>query len=284
MTSGYWKQVRLSGFRLPQDRRLDDLTAELTTMLGSSDPAARDGIAYPAFSTWIGDGVYDDLLAGLGDGMAAGLAVGLGESGTDTVFRRSFSVLVLAQCLQRTRAVHLLPGSKVLEWGDRIATWYLREQDTRGFVDDMGWAHAIAHGADALGELAESPHLAAAELTVVLDVIADRLLVADQASLSSGEPDRMAMATMSVLRRNVVSLNVIEPWITRIAQRALAFGDADTDPYATSVNPQAFLRALYLQLSLAADPPRARPDLILVLIEALRATNPDYLAVAMQDA
>ena len=283
MGTAYWRQVLSTGLEVPSDRPLPDLTAELTTMLGSTDAAVRDGTAYPALATWIERGVYDDLLVGLGDGMAAGLRVGIGETGTDTVFRRSFSVLLLAECLGRDNRRHLLPSGKVMEWGDRIASWYLRERDTRGYVPGKGWAHAIAHGADAIGVLARSPHFAGAELTVLLDVLADRLLMADTGALSAGEPDRMAAATMEVLRRNVVGLKVLEPWIARIASSANPFGGAeDTDPYLTAVNPQAFLRALYLQLSLAPDPPQVRPDLILVLVDALRATNPHFLAASVQ--
>ena len=89
--SAYWDQVQAAGFKVPSDRPLDDLTAELTTMLGSTRPEVRDGTAFPALATWIDRGIYDDLLIGLGDGMVAGLAVGLGESGTDTVFRRSLA-------------------------------------------------------------------------------------------------------------------------------------------------------------------------------------------------
>ena len=128
----------MQGLEVPSDRPLDDLTAELTAMLGSPDPEQRDGIAYPALATWVDRGVYDDLLVGLGDGMAAGLTVGLGEDGTDSVFRRAFSVLVLAECLERDTGQHLLPSGKVLQWGDQIATWYLRERDTRGYVPDQG--------------------------------------------------------------------------------------------------------------------------------------------------
>jgi len=178
MSGSYWEQVRATGLLVPADRPLDDLTAELTRMLGDPDPAIRDGHAYPTLATWISRGVYDDLLIGLGDGMAAGLGVGLGETGTDTVFRRSFSALVLAECIARDNDRPLVPGGKVLEWGDRLATWLLRERDLRAFVPQHGWAHAIAHGADALAILAASPHLATPELTVLLDVVADRVLTA----------------------------------------------------------------------------------------------------------
>src|SRR3954451_4875250 len=123
MPGPYWKQVVAAGLAVPQDRPLDDLTAELTRMLGDTDPEARDGTAYPTLATWVARGVYDDLLAGLGDGMSAGLGVGLGEKDTDSVFRRSFSALILGECIARDNKRPLVPGSKVLEWGDRLATW-----------------------------------------------------------------------------------------------------------------------------------------------------------------
>ena len=249
-------------------------------MLGSPDPGLRDGTAYLALAAWIDRGVYDDLLAGLGDGMAAGLTVGLGERDTDSVFRRSFSVLALAECLARDNEQNLLPSARVFDWGDRIASWYLRERDTRGFVPGKGWAHAVAHGADAIGILAQSPHFATNELTVLLDVLADRLLDRDSALLAAGETDRIAAATMQILRRNVVGLKLLEPWVSRIAHAANPFDTiGEDDPYALTGNAQAFLRSLHLQLTLASDPPLVRPDLILTLIDALKQTNFPFLAL-----
>ena len=77
----------------------------------------------------------------------------------------------------------------------------------------------------------------------------------------------MALATMTVLRRNVVPLTV---------RRAVGRPDRrrapSTRPTAratrssATANAQAFLRALYLQLALAPSPPDVRPDLLLVLV------------------
>ena len=81
---------------------------------------------------------------------------------------------------------------------------------------------------------------------------------------------------MAVLRRNLVPLRVIEPWIARLA--AAARGRAGgRDPFVVRGNPEAFLRALYLQLSLAPRPPDVRSDLLLVLVDALKRTNPFFL-------
>jgi hypothetical protein len=272
--SAFWQRVVADGLRVPEDRPLDDMTAELATMLGSTSPELRDGIAYPTLATWIGRGVYDDLLSGLGDGMVAGLAVGIGDSETDTVFRRSFSVLALAECIGRNNEVDRLPADKVLEWGDRLAAWYVREADLRGYVQTKGWAHAVAHGADAIAALSRSPHLGVHELTVMLDVLADRILLPVEQVFSCGEPDRLASATMSVLRRDLVPFSVLEPWIGRLAHVAASPPHVDRDPFLTTGNPEAFLRALYLKLSLAPRQPACRSDLLLNLVDTLKRTNP----------
>ncbi len=277
MTRAYWTQVRAGGLAVPEDRPLAELTAELTTMLGAPDPHLRGGLACPTLTTWIHRGVYDDLMAGLGDGMAAGLTVGLGERETDTVFRRSFSALVLAACLDRVNQLALVPPAQVLEWGDRVATWFLREQDLRGFVPGKGWAHAIAHGADALTVLARSPHLGRPELTVLLDVLAERVLAPADAPFTHGEADRMAQAALTMVRRNVVPAAEVESWLERVAAGARRAAAPDADPFLLRGTPEAFLRAVHLQVALAPDPPEIRADLLLDLVAALRSTNPTYL-------
>jgi hypothetical protein len=277
MSTAYWNRVRSAEMKVPDDRPLPDLTAELTTMLGSTDPVERDEIAYPILTTWIGEGVYDDLLAGLGDGMATGLTQGLGESGTDSVFRRSFSALVLGECIGRDNEQSLLPPARLLEWGDRITGWLVRERDVRGFVPEKGWAHAVAHGADAIATLADSSHFRLPELTVLLDVIADRVLLETPAPLSSGEPDRLATATMAVFRRRLVPLRIIEPWLARVTAAASAEAPPGRNPYLATGNPEAFLRALHLQVAFAPEPIDVRADLLLDLVASLRTTNAAYL-------
>ena len=276
MESAFWDRVVAEGHKVPTDRPLADLTSELTAMLGDTDPRLRDGIAYEVLATWVSEGVYDDLLQGLGDGMAAGLMVGLGERGTDTVFRRSFSALILAECVLRDNKMRVVPPDTILRWGDRAAGWLVRERDVRGYVPGKGWAHAVAHGADVLAALAQSPALGRLELTVLLDVIADRVL-SESDRLLHGEDDRLASATMQILRRDLLGTDVVEPWLARLATKARPDFERDGDPYVISGNVQPFLRALHLQLALAPKPPAQRADLLLTLIDHLKRTNPNFL-------
>lgn len=283
MASGFWEQVVADGLRVPPDRSLVEMTEDLTRMLGDPDPGVRDGIAFPTMATWIDDGVYDDLLIGLGDGMCHGLNIGLGLTADDSVFRRSFSALILTECIDRSTAADLASPDVVLRWGDRLMGWLSREQDLRGFVPGKGWAHAIAHGADALGALARSQYVGRLELTVILDVIADRLLAPTPAFLVCGEDDRFAYATMHLLRRNVLDIDVLEPWVARLAAGARSQGGSTgTNPFEVSGNVQNYLRSLHLQLALGTDHPLVRSDLLLVLMAHLRASNPAYFAAVRQ--
>jgi hypothetical protein len=278
MPSGFWEQVVADGLKVPQERSLVEMTEDLTRMLGDPDPEVRDGIAFPTMATWIDEGVYDDLLVGLGDGMCHGLDIGLGEVDSDTVFRRSFSALILTECIDRTTKAALGGPNVVLRWGDRVMSWYSRERDLRGFVPGKGWAHAVAHGADALGALARSPILGRLELTVILDVIADRLLAPTEHFLVCGEDDRLAFATMHLLRRNILELDVLEPWVARLAAGAHSRGGVTGNPFQVTGNVQGYLRSLHLQLALGGEHPTVRSDLLLVLMGHLRSTNPAYFA------
>ncbi|MBS45892.1 MAG: hypothetical protein CMH83_22520 [Nocardioides sp.] len=249
-------------------------------MLGDPDPRRRDELALPVLVTWIQRGVYDDLLPGLGDGMAAGLRVGLGERGTDTVFRRSFSVLVLSVCIERDTERPLVPGGKVLDWADRVATWLLAEQDVRGYVPGKGWAHAVAHGADAVGALAASPHFGAPELTVLLDVLGERVVGHVEHLFVNHEADRLALATVALLRRERVPFDVLEAWLDRLVSTAIQRSRSTRlhrDPDLDTGNLDLYLRALYLQLAIGPRPPATRADLLLLLVDSLRALNTPFL-------
>jgi hypothetical protein len=281
MVSAYWVKVLDDDHSVPTDRPLADLTAELTQMLGDLDPRVRDDLACSTLAAWIARGEYDDLLPGLGDGMAAGLRRGIGETDTDSVFRRCSSARILAECIARDTAKQLVPDGTVLGWGDRLATWLLEERDLRGVVPGKGWAHAVAHGADALGTLGASPHVGEAELGVLLDVIAERLALPVGEVFTHGEPDRLATAAMALLGRDLVPIETLEPWVARLGEAAVR-RPTDEDPFLLRGNTEAFLRALYLQLALGPTPPSVRADLLLLLVDALRTSNPEWFAGAPQ--
>lgn len=278
--TSYWARVLDSAAIVPADRPLDEMTVELVEMLGEPDPYPREELAGQILMTWITNGVYDDLLPGVGDGMCEGLTIGIGTDGTDTIFRRSYSAVILTAVLARDNKIHSVHPATVLRWGDQGLGWLVRERDLRGFVTGKGWANAVAHGAGFVGALARSRHLDEGGLMVILDAVADRLLAPTPYSLTQGEDDRLAHATMALLHRNVVDMALLGPWVERIA--ALWKADAD-GPRAPQVgNAIGFVRALHAQLLLGVEVAGLDPDvavrveLLGALQQALRTVGPWY--------
>ncbi|MEH3033794.1 MAG: DUF2785 domain-containing protein [Aeromicrobium erythreum] len=292
MSEAYWQAVMQTGRRVPVDRSLDESTVELVEMLGHPNPRLREDLAYPLLATWLHEGVYDDLLSGLGDGILPGLRYGLGHDGDTSVIRRSYSALMLAEIIGRDNNVHLMSPESVLGWGDHATSWYVREQDHRGWLPEQGWAHAIAHGADLLGALARSRHFGRLELTVLLDVVADRVLLPTSYIWRHGEDDRLAYAVMTMLHRNALDPGIVEPWLARLGEglrppRIRGHLDAEW-PSPSARNTSALLRALHLQLALGvrgradlqndaelfAEQPAHRADLLLAVLDQIRAESP----------
>lgn len=282
----YWEQIIATGFTPPLDRSLDEMTVELVELLGDPDPHLRDDLGYVVLSRWIADGVYDDLLTGLGDGMCEGLTVGLGEADTDTVFRRAFSILIVAAALNRDNVVRLLHPTTVMRWGDEGLAWYVKERDLRGWIDGHGWAHAVAHGADFIATLAQSRHVDEGGLMVLLDAIADRLVAPTPYPLTQGEDERLAYATMTLLHRNLVDMGLLGPWVERLADS----WEVPSGPVPPSAdNTIRYVRALHAQLLLGvrglpaatdadlySGPIEVRIELLGAIQQALRTVGPWY--------
>ena len=287
MQPSYWERVVADGFRLPQGAALDELTIELVTMLGDPDQHIRVDIAQSVLQTWIGEGVYDELLIGLGDGLAVGLRGGLGEDGTPSVLRRSYSASVLAEVVARDNVTHGLHPTAVLTWADQAVGWFLGERDLRGWTPGLGWANAVAHGADIIGAFSASRHLGSDELRVLLDVIAERLSIPTPHRLAASDEQRLAYSTMSVLHRDVIPIESLEGWLDRLATASENEPASPTPASIAHENTAGYVRALHLQLLLgvrgtpaqnaASSPsviPSVRSDLLIALQRSLRVSAP----------
>jgi hypothetical protein len=287
--AAYWEKVVAHDYVVPDDRPLDDMTVELVGLLGSGDPHLRDDLALRVLCAWVGQGVFDDLLAALGDGVCEGLRPGVGENGAPSVFRRSYSARVLAAAIERDNRVRALHPTTVLHWGDRGLGWLVAERDLRGHVVGSGRAYAVAHGADLVRALAMSRHLDEGGLMVLLDSIADRLLAPTHYLFTSHEDDRLAYATMALLHRDLVDMALLGPWTDRLAGAWSGAERYDAQVPPQSVNTLAFVRALHLQLLLGvralddaqaehfSGRPAVRVELLAALQRMLRATGPYYV-------
>jgi len=129
----------------------DWLLQEMLTHIGSPDAKLRDKLIYRTFIDLLSDNLLsNEQLQYLFDTVIGDdyLFLNIGEEMTDSVFTRSFSALLVASILAKDAELLILNNDRLQIFFKKIGRYLLLEKDTRGHVQDKGWAHSIAHGAD----------------------------------------------------------------------------------------------------------------------------------------
>jgi len=214
----FWRQIATDKFAVPAGAALPVLLGELTAMLGSPDPEVRDDIAYTTLTQWL----YRQRLVPVEERRrllrewTMALRGGIGEQGTPTVLRRSFSALSLgvlaildneAAYLERDEFDGLLTA----------ALEYLKnEKDVRGFDGTMGWLHSVAHTADLLKFLARSRHLRVEQQAMILSALTAKLRAVETV-LVDGEDERLARAVLSITARPDFDEAAFTAWLKALS-------------------------------------------------------------------
>lgn len=167
----------------------------------------------------------------------------IGESGTDSVFMRGFSILVVPLILDPDREHSQLDADLVHNTISSVLSYAMEERDRRGYIDGKGWAHTIAHTADALGSCTQHPLSTEAERLEVLHS------VADLATLSTPnyfqEDDRLAFTASRILAKGGVTTDALEDWLNRFTKPEGPVPDS----VIRLTNQVNFLRSLYFLLA-----------------------------------
>ncbi len=212
-------------------------SATLVELLRSPDPDLRDEVAFSELARRIGSGAEDEKLVNLGEQMTAMFS-------DPEIQARTFAALVLAEVVDRDRITGGRGKSAVLRWLGLFADWFRAEQDLRGWDSRLGWLHAVAHGADALGSLGRSPRLGADDLAGLLMLARDRLLAPTTLLFANMEDERLANAIALVLSRPELDAGRATTWLETLGER-LAAGEPGPVP-AWASNAMRTLRMLYV--------------------------------------
>ncbi|MGH8193717.1 MAG: DUF2785 domain-containing protein [Woeseiaceae bacterium] len=198
----YWQDIIANDYAPPADLSLPSLVQELSGYLASTDPALRDEIAYPILAQWmyVKRIVPLDVRHELVAKWSANLTRGIGAQGTDSVFLRSFSTLMLSVAVALDNEAPWIEDAEFNRLLHSALTYLREERDTRGFDAEKGWIHSVAHTADLLKFLGRSRHLEVSGQSAILTAIAEKLIQLDHV-LIHGEDERLARAVVSILAR-----------------------------------------------------------------------------------
>lgn len=236
-----------NGYRVSDETEVWPLTTQMMHFLGSTDPELRDKLIFNILSQWA-ESYFDSQQLGILLNIALDdkhLFYGLGEQETDSVFMRSFSSLAIAVFVAQHRVRPFLTVQAIEETHRKMLFYLSRERDLRGHVAGKGWAHAVAHAADALDELALCAELGRENLLDMLRVIRETVMNASAVFVDE-EDERLVTAIFSVAQRQVLAKADIAQWVSGFA--SLELPPTDLEWCQKRINIKHFMRSLYFRL------------------------------------
>lgn len=224
------------------------LALSMMEHVGDPDPVLRDELIYSTLQSWIIEGGFQpqqlrQLLSIAMDD--AHLFYRIGEEKTNSVFVRSFSVLILPLILWADRQVSFFDESDIRMIVYKLTDYISREIDLRGYTGETGWAHAVAHAADAVEDVAQSMYIRPEDLRGFLEAFKSQLRQA-QYTFIHEEDERMVSAVVTLLNRNLLEDKEIRSWIADLGDTSKV-GDPPVD-LVSMTNIKNFLRSLYFRL------------------------------------
>lgn len=228
----------------PTDQAPFEWAMSLMPNLRASDPELRDTLTYEILVKLLMARLLTPKeLAALLDLATSRdyLFYRIGEKDTDTVFARSFAALIIAAVLEVDATDAHLSARQVSQMTDAVIAYAGAERDYRGFVDGKGWAHAVAHTADALDSLAQHPFATPKQHLAILDTVAQ--LAGLASPLVHGEDDRLAFVVLRLAHRGTSPID----WPKWLATFHVTSSGNALDDLRTG-NIGHFLRAFHLML------------------------------------
>lgn len=185
----------------------------LCTHIGDVRPTGRDELVYETFCVGTEERAFtrSQMQALAAYSVANDLVMTDIAHNGDVTVTRTFAALlnvVLLDANLHNYADFLTPGQ--LHYLLTRAPQYLRaETDRRGYDSQLGWVHALAHGADYLGMCTNYPENDARQL---LPLFTDIFLRA-QTAFGDGEPARLGMVIYLALQNHQLTQAAVAQWL-----------------------------------------------------------------------
>lgn len=241
------RTIKDNNYEVPDGIRPFDLSLEMMDYLGDTDGELRDILALSILENWMLkdilsiEEIHEIIHISLDE---KHLMYGLGRI-DDSVFARTFSVLIIAIAVYKHRNNRYLSKEEVSNILEKVIKFYNEDKDVRGYIEGKGWAHGAAHGADALDELARCEEVGYEDLKRILDAIHKKINIGYYGYIHQ-EDERMVTAVSAVLERKLIPEAEITEWIDSFKE-ITKIGQYPHD-MIIQVNIRNFLRSLYFRL------------------------------------
>ena len=204
---------RSNGF---ETDRPDEAALQLADCLAQPDPFLRDSVGYEGLTALLrGGGVSETTRRTLVQRLSAAL-----KATDEQGFARPFAALALSEVARTDRIEpFLVPGERAALVV--TATDYLSSvEDYRGFDDEAGWRHGVAHGADLILQLVLNPEVSGEQLQAMMEAVAYQVMPRVPHAYVFGEPQRLARPVLYASARESLPPEFWGGWFATLGDPA----------------------------------------------------------------
>lgn len=242
----FLRSIAQNNYEIPNTIDCFDFAKKLLENLASPDGELRDELSYMIIASGIIDKQkintrqLEELLLTVLD--EEHLFYHIGEFGTDSVFMRSFSNLIIAAILYNDSRNPVFSEQLIRQVKTALLRYARQERDWRGYIEGKGWAHAMAHLADALDECAQCRAMAEKDRRDILMTVSTLAKLPEP--LYHEEDVRLSIVPYHIILGKQVDDDFLSEWVAA----CYVPRDGDVLSWTKATNAKNFLRSLYFLL------------------------------------
>lgn len=179
-----------NGFAIPEDVSVDALALEFSDCIGELDPFLRDEIGYTGLSKLLRDGMVEQsTLRQLLEYFSTELQT---SSSDFWGIKKPFAALNLSEVVRVDRVSPYLSDEERVAVVETTSNYLRSIRDYRGFSDEDGWRHGVAHAADLVLQLVLNDQITPSQIALLIEAVVSQVPASNGHGYVFGEYDRLA--------------------------------------------------------------------------------------------
>ncbi|MGN4444455.1 DUF2785 domain-containing protein [Bacillus cereus group sp. MYBK79-1] len=245
------EEIRNNNYIMDNTINIDSLSSNMLEHIGVTDSYLRDKLIYSTFYHLINKDYISHthlqklLLESISENY---LFYKIHSDDEDAVFTRAFTTLLLALIIDADTKHNFLSQTDISNVKDQLILYMNNEHDFRGYVQEHGWAHSIAHASDTFEALVRSPKLETLHYEEILQTLLNKVCV-HSIYYQYEEDERLVYPIFAMLQRGLKEETLILALHDLVAQLPFQKQTLHIQSYEYLYgNIKSFLRSLFFRL------------------------------------
>ncbi|HDR7515407.1 DUF2785 domain-containing protein [Bacillus mobilis] len=245
------EEIRNNNYIMDNTINMDSLSSNMLKHIGVTDSYLRDKLIYSTFYHLINKDYISHtqlqklLLESISENY---LFYNIHSDDEDAVFTRAFTTLLITLLIDADTKYNFLSQNDILTVKDQLILYMNNEHDFRGYVQDHGWAHSIAHAADTFEALVNSPKLETLYYEEILQTLLNKVCV-HSIYYKYEEDERLVYPIVSMLQNALKEEALILALHNLVARLPIQKQTLHIKSYEYLYgNIKSFLRSLFFRL------------------------------------